>query len=98
MIRLFNNRPEDKLPHDQAFESEMAYRALNVEKIEQRDMEKLFARLFSSDDGRKALAYLQVISFHRALGAASSDAELRYLEGQRAMVGTILRLIDRGRA
>lgn len=94
-MKLFNR--EEKLPIEKALESEMAYQSLNIEKIEQRDMERVFARLFSSDDGRKALAYLQVMSFHRALGAHSSDAELRYLEGQRAMVGTILRLIDRGR-
>lgn len=97
MIRLFNREEPAKLPIEKALESELAYASLNIEKIEQRDMEKLFARLFSSEDGRKVLVYLQVISFQRALGAGSSDAELRYMEGQRAMVGTILRLIDRGR-
>lgn len=97
MIRLFNREEVPKLPIEKALESELAYASLNIEKIEQRDMERIFARLFSSEDGRKVLAYLQVISFQRALGAGSSDAELRYMEGQRAMVGTILRLIDRGR-
>ena len=68
-----------------------------VSRIEQKDMARVFARLFSTEDGRKALAYLQVMTFQRALGAAAPDEQLRYMEGQRAMVATILRLIDRGR-
>lgn len=66
-------------------------------KFEQRDIEKTFARLFSSDDGKKVLAHLQVMTFHRALGPGSTDAELRYTEGQRAFMATIMRLIDKGR-
>ncbi|MCB1563470.1 MAG: hypothetical protein KDJ75_07845 [Alphaproteobacteria bacterium] len=66
-------------------------------KTEAREVEKAFARLFSSDDGRKVLAHLQVMTFQRALGPGTSDEQLRYLEGQRAMVASILRLIDRGR-
>ncbi|MCB1591846.1 MAG: hypothetical protein KDI90_05285 [Alphaproteobacteria bacterium] len=62
-----------------------------------REIEKCFARLFSCDDGRRALSYLQAISFQRALAPTSTDQQLRYAEGQRAMVATILRLIDRGR-
>jgi hypothetical protein len=61
------------------------------------DMERAFARLFSTQDGRQVLGYLQAVTFQRALGPASSDEQLRYMEGQRAMVATILRLIDRGR-
>lgn len=95
MMKLFDRT--DKLPLDAGLDSEMAFRGMNIERIEQRDMERIFARLFSSDDGRKALAYLQMITFQRALGAGAADSELRYMEGQRAMVGTILRLIDRGR-
>ncbi len=33
-----------------------------------------------------------------ALGPSSSDEQLRHMEGQRAMMATILRLIDRGRS
>ena len=68
-----------------------------VTKIEQREIEKLFTRLFSTEDGKKALAYLQTITFHRALNINSTDAQLRYTEGQRALVATIMRLIDRGK-
>ena len=66
-------------------------------KIEMREIEKSFARLFASDDGQKVLAHLQVLTFQRALGPGVADEQLRYIEGQRSMVATILRLIDRGR-
>lgn len=82
---------------DKGLKETLTYQRINPDTLEQRDMERIFARLFSSDDGRKVLAYLQMLTFHRALGPLSSDMELRYLEGQRAMVATILRLIDRGR-
>lgn len=74
----------------------LAYQA-NVNRLEQKEIEKIFARLFLNEDGKKALAYLQMVTFQRALGPNASDIELRHLEGQRAMVATILRLIDRGR-
>lgn len=66
-------------------------------KAELRETEKAFARLFATEDGQKVLSHLQVITFQRALGPGVADDQLRYLEGQRAMVATILRLIDRGR-
>nr|BDD44008.1 hypothetical protein 1 [Alphaproteobacteria bacterium] len=78
-------------------ESENLIYQMDTTRLEQREMEKIFARMFSSEDGKKALGYLQMITFHRALGPNSSDVELRHLEGQRAMVASILRLIDRGR-
>ena len=66
-------------------------------RMELQEVEKCFARLFSSEDGHKALSYLQTITFQKALAPTSSDEQLRYAEGQRAMMATILRLIDRGR-
>lgn len=62
-----------------------------------REVEKTFARLFSSDDGKKALAYLQRATYQRVMSADASDAQLRYLEGQRALVGGMMRLAQRGR-
>ncbi|MDH5723021.1 MAG: hypothetical protein OEY94_06840 [Alphaproteobacteria bacterium] len=73
------------------------YTASLPEKIEMREIEKSFARLFATEDGRKVLAHLQAITFQRALGALSADEELRFAEGQRALMAKILRLIDRGR-
>ncbi len=66
-------------------------------KLEQKDMERVFTRLFSTDDGQRALSYLQVMTFQRAHGPNVSDEQLRYAEGQRSLVATILRMIDRGR-
>lgn len=85
-----------KIPMRDA-ETQMVY-AAHVAKMEQRDVEHAFARLFSSDDGRKVLAWLQTMTFNRAQGANTTEEQLRYMEGQRAMVATILRLIDRGRS
>ena len=72
--------------------------AAHVSKLEQREIEHCFARLFSTDDGKKALAWLQVMTFHKVQGITSTDEHLRYAEGQRSLVASILRLIDRGRS
>ncbi len=75
----------------------LVYAPAEAGKREMREVEKAFARLFSSEDGQKVLAHLQVVTFQRALGPGSPDEQLRYMEGQRSLVATILRLIDRGR-
>lgn len=61
-------------------------------------MERIFARCFSTDDGRMVLAHLQAMTFSRAYGPDAPDQSLRYAEGQRALVASILRLIDRGKS
>ena len=66
-------------------------------RMDMQDIERTYARLSTSDDGQKVLAHLQVMTFHRAMGPSCPDEQLRYMEGQRAMVASILRLIDRGR-
>ncbi|MGQ0526462.1 MAG: Bbp19 family protein [Alphaproteobacteria bacterium] len=68
-----------------------------LERSPANDIERSFARLFSTDDGRKVLSHLQAVTFQRTLGPDCADQQLRYLEGQRSLVATILRLIDRGR-
>ena len=65
-------------------------------KTELREVEKAAARLFSTVDGQKLLAHLQGVTC-RALESGVSAAELRHMEGQRALFATILRLIERGR-
>ncbi|MGB4107186.1 MAG: hypothetical protein WBK55_05255 [Alphaproteobacteria bacterium] len=77
--------------------SGLVYSQPEPAKIELREIEKCFARLFTTEDGRRVLGYLQAITFQRALGAATPDEQIRYSEGQRSLVATILRLIDRGR-
>ena len=65
--------------------------------MSREDIARLYARTFSSDDGRKVLDHLQRIAFIKALGPDVQDAALRHAEGQRALVQTILRLVDTGR-
>ena len=75
----------------------LVYAPLESGQIEQREIERAFARLFSSEDGQRVLSHLQVLTFQRAMGPESSDEQLRYTEGQRALMAAILRLIARGR-
>lgn len=89
-------KAKETLPMSAA-EKGLTYAVPEPGKIEMREIEKAFARLFTSDDGQKVLAHLQVLTFQRALGPGVADEQLRYIEGQRSMVATILRLIDRGR-
>ena len=89
-------KKETALPTTAA-ERGLVYSPSEPSKMEMRDIEKSFARLFTTDDGQKVLSHLQVMTFQRALGPSAADDQLRYLEGQRAMIATILRLIDRGR-
>lgn len=68
-----------------------------VSRLEREQVEKAYARLFSTEDGKMVLGHLQSIAFMRAYGAESSDAQIRYAEGQRALVAQILRLVNAGR-
>jgi hypothetical protein len=96
MFKAMRPRKDDDLPLN-AQGPGLIYAPPDAARLEMRDIERSFARLFASDDGHKVLAYLQVMTFQRALGPTSPDEQLRYMEGQRSMVATILRLIDRGR-
>lgn len=66
-------------------------------RLEKKDVERLFARVFLSEDGQKVLSYLQATTFQRALGSDSTDAQLRFIEGQRALLVNIQRLVNGGR-
>ena len=88
--------PKETLPITPA-EKGLTYAQPEPGKLEMREIEKAFARLFATDDGQRVLAHLQVLTFQRALGPGVAEEQLRYIEGQRSMVATILRLIDRGR-
>lgn len=56
-----------------------------------------FTRLFATTAGQQVLQHLKNITLNRILGPAASDAELRFLEGQRALVHQIEALIKQGR-
>jgi hypothetical protein len=60
--------------------------------FERSEIEKIYARVFSTADGQKVLAHLQSLTFARAYGPEASAEQIRYSEGQRALVATILRL------
>lgn len=56
-----------------------------------------FTRLFSTAAGAQVLEHLKNITIGRILGPMASDAELRFLEGQRALIHQIDNLIKQGR-
>ena len=62
-----------------------------------RENEKNFARTFGTPDGRAVLSHLRKITIERVLGPNATDAELRTLEGQRALVHQIEQLSERGK-
>ena len=55
-----------------------------------------FARAFASASGRRVLEHLRAITLGRYLPPNASDAELRYLEGQRYLVSFISNMVDKG--
>ncbi len=62
------------------------------------DIEQNYTRAFSTAPGAAVLAHLRRITIERVLGPGATDAELRSLEAQRALVHQIEGLITRGRA
>ena len=99
MIEFINNLFHGPLPLPaESIGRELVFSGYDPAKTEQREIERLFARFFISEDGRKVLAYLQMMTFQRAASPSSAESEIRHMEGQRALMATILRLIDRGRS
>ncbi|MGH1403632.1 MAG: hypothetical protein ACRBDL_05265 [Alphaproteobacteria bacterium] len=94
---MFSKGENDKDVFPDLNNTGIIYRPPSRTAQELREIEKVCARLFSSEDGQKVLAHLQDITFCRVLGASAQDGHLRYVEGQRALVATLLRLIDRGK-
>jgi hypothetical protein len=60
------------------------------------DLARSFARCFSGGDGGIIIDHLRQTFLDRRLGPGASDAELRFLEGQRSVVAHILSMIQRG--
>ena len=55
-----------------------------------------YTRLFCHSEGKEVLKHLKKITFERILSPTATDAELRFLEGQRALVALILSFIKQG--
>tara|TARA_Y100001001_G_scaffold57614_1_gene54568 strand:+ start:1562 stop:1813 length:252 start_codon:yes stop_codon:yes gene_type:complete len=62
------------------------------------EIERCFAKVFLSTDGRQVLRYLHQTITARALPADCSTEMLRHQEGQRALLQMILRMTERGSA
>ena len=56
-----------------------------------------FARTFCTPSGARVIAHLRKITIERVLGANATDAELRGVEAQRALVHQIDNMIERGK-
>ena len=61
------------------------------------EVAKACARCFKTPSGKRVLSYLEGITRARVLGSGATDAELRFLEGQRALVAHLARLIEEGK-
>lgn len=58
---------------------------------------RAYARTFAGPHGEAVLAHLRAATIGRRLGPEASEALLRHVEGQRALVAAIEALIVRGR-
>nr|DAL32044.1 MAG TPA_asm: hypothetical protein [Caudoviricetes sp.] len=61
------------------------------------ETEQNYARAFSTAAGAAVLQHLRKMTIERVLGPNATDAELRSLESQRALVHLIENMISRGR-
>jgi len=61
------------------------------------DAPRIFARLFSSDDGKLVLSYLRATVNARVSGPEAGEGALRYQDGQRGLLQTIHGLVEQGR-
>lgn len=57
----------------------------------------IFTRLFNTQNGQEVLNYLKNLTQNRVLPPSATDAELRFLEGQRYLVNQIEALIRQGK-
>ena len=60
------------------------------------ELEKHYARTFNSTSGKQVMVHLRAITIERVLGTNASDAELRWVAAQSALVHQIENLIKRG--
>ena len=61
-----------------------------------KELGRAYVRAFTGNNGEAVLDALKALTVDRVLPATATDAELRYLEGQRALFRHILREIERG--
>ena len=61
-----------------------------------KDIEKQYARVFSTPAGKQVLNHLRSITNERVLGPNIQDTELRWWAGQKALVHQIEMMIKKG--
>lgn len=71
--------------------------AASAEDPAEQELCRAFARCIASADGRQVMQHLERVILNRRLSPASSDAELRHLEGQRYAVAYLAMMAARGR-
>lgn len=69
----------------------------NMADAEGLETARKFARVFSHHDSRHVLDHLRKSTRDRVFGPDVSEATLRYVEGQRALVAYMETMIERGR-
>ncbi len=62
-----------------------------------KDIEQNYARTFATASGTTVLKHLRKMTIERVLGPDATDAQLRSLEAQRALVHQIELMIKRGK-
>lgn len=85
---------EERKPEDRLYRSAIDGRERTAGQ--ERALNSIAAGIFSQGGGRAFLDYLRSITLHRILEPHSSDGELRYLEGMRALFGIIQKRVIEG--
>lgn len=80
---------------DQFWEQTVSLHASAINQ-EACDRQKLFARVFGTDDGRRVLRCLRRMTIDVPVNWGEPDARLRHMEGQRALVRDIFFLVEAG--
>lgn len=62
----------------------------------EKNIPALFARVFTTDDGKRVLACLRGMTLDQAMGPETTDAQLRHLEGRRYIVKYIHNKTEQG--
>lgn len=80
----------------QWFEAFRSGESPEAEAVDEPSLAIAFARCFATPEGRRVLQHLRSWTLDRTLGPSATDAQLRYLEGQRQLVAHVLMLIAQG--
>ena len=62
-----------------------------------QDIEKQYARTFTTPSGKQVLMHLRSITFERVIGPNVSNDDLRWWAAQNALVHQIENLINKGK-